>query len=113
MGRFGMGKPSQAPNPMGVAIGHLRPAQAAGLAQFGPIARAEAQLGTITERANVYFDQARDDMTEYLSRTITDHKFIPGDPEYGWDKQCAHNAPNGHSQCGYPVEDHLQDQNIS
>lgn len=49
-------------------------------------------------------------MIESLASTILDHKFIPGDMRFGWEKQCAHDAPDGLRQCGYPIEDHLRDQ---
>ncbi len=49
------------PVPMGEAIGHLHPVQAAGSGQFGPTARAGAQFGAITGRADAVYQVTTDE----------------------------------------------------
>jgi protein gp37 len=34
------------------------------------------------------------------------HNFKPGDPQYGWERQCSVIAPDGLRHCGYPPEEH-------
>ena len=39
---------------------------------------------------------------------IDDHPFVPGDPEYGWEKQCGFHVfcYGAERCCGYPAEKH-------
>jgi hypothetical protein len=47
------------------------------------------------------------------SPKVRDHGFIPGDPEYGWYRQCSVIVPVREAgqwvgaHCGYPPEEHL------